>query len=46
LAVGSQEFIEKAQKFYPQRHYLYPNEAGLIGSDAWCVKEEKRQKHP
>ncbi len=40
LAVGSQKFIQKAQMLYPQRHFLYPEMAGLNGSDAWCVKED------
>ena len=40
LAVGSLEFIEKAQTLYPQRYYLYPDKAGLTGSDAWCVNED------
>ena len=40
LAVGSREFIEKAEMLYPQRRFLYPEEAGLNGSDAWCVNED------
>jgi putative transposase len=40
LSVGSQEFIENVQSLYPQRCYLYPEEVGTPGSDAWCVKED------
>ncbi|MDD2597685.1 MAG: transposase [Kiritimatiellae bacterium] len=40
LAVGSLKFIEEVRNIYPQRKHLYSSEAGLLSSDAWCVKEE------
>lgn len=40
LAVGSLKFIEEIRNIYPQRKHLYSSEAGLLSSDAWCVKEE------
>ena len=39
LAVGSKEFIEEAERLYPQRRFLYPEEIDE-GSDIWCVKED------
>jgi putative transposase len=40
LAVGSREFINKAQMLYPHRHCLYPEEVDSSSADAWCVREE------
>ena len=41
LAVGSKEFIKKAEILYPQRYCLYPENLAAEGSDVWCVYEEE-----